>query len=66
MKNAQPSSDEDYLEKLIESLSLLSEATPRQMLAIKNIHSEMIYCSEYLAQLIEDSVDHPTCANLLL
>jgi hypothetical protein len=57
MKNAYPSSDEDYLKELIDSLSFLSEATPRQMLAIKNIHSEMVYCSEYLAELIGASVD---------
>lgn len=44
--------DQDFLEKVVSSAAFLSEAMPKQMIGIKDINSEHIFCSDYLAALM--------------
>lgn len=44
--------DQTFLEKIVSSVTFLSEAMPKQMLSIKNIKSEHVFCSDYLAVLM--------------
>lgn len=41
--------DQDFLEKTILSVTFLCQAMPKQMVAIKGIHSVNIFCSDFLA-----------------
>jgi hypothetical protein len=41
--------DQDFLEKAILSVAFLCQTLPKQMVAIKNIHSINIFCSDFLA-----------------
>jgi hypothetical protein len=44
-------SDRDFLALVVELMEFLTKTIPKQMIVIKNIHSEQIFCSDYMLQL---------------
>lgn len=42
----------DFLKKVVEAVRFISTASSKQMIGIKDIQSNHIYCSEYLLQMI--------------
>ena len=47
----QTFNDEEFLDAFISSIFFLTQAIPHQMIVIKNLQSEHIFCSEYFADL---------------
>jgi hypothetical protein len=43
-------SNDEYLKKVVESASFLSQAIPRSMVTIKNSNRQYVYCTNYWAQ----------------
>lgn len=41
-----------FLKKVIDAVDLLTKISPKQMIGIKNVHSNHIYCSDYLLELM--------------
>lgn len=44
--------DIEYLAKIVDAVKLLSDGMPKQMLAVKDVNSVYIICSDYLAEMI--------------
>ena len=42
----------EFLRKVIETVSFISTVSPKQMVGIKDIHSNHLYCSNYLLKMI--------------
>lgn len=57
MNKTLQNTDLEYLKKLITTMSFLAQSAPKQMLVIKNLQSETVFCSEYLAKLIGENVN---------
>lgn len=43
--------DHDFLKHAVSALAFLSEAAPKQMIAVKDLNSVIIFCSDYLSTL---------------
>ena len=48
--------DQDFLTHAISSVTFLSRAMPKQMIAIKDLNSTYIFCSDYLAKLTSSAI----------
>ena len=43
--------DQDFLKRAISAAAFLSEATPKQMIAVRDLNSVIIFCSDYLSTM---------------
>lgn len=43
--------DQDFLKRAIAAAAFLSEAAPKQMIAVRDLNSVIIFCSDYLSTL---------------
>lgn len=44
--------DHDFLTHTVSTMAFLSEATPKQMITVKDLDSVIVFCSDYLSKLI--------------
>ncbi|EKD28177.1 MAG: hypothetical protein ACD_79C00401G0001, partial [uncultured bacterium] len=49
--------ENDFLEKIVSAVKMLSECCPKQMLGIKDLESKHVYCSQYLLELMGATMD---------